>query len=154
MLLNFGDWRAKKYIMGKYIVCDTALENQGKTKTLLKVIEKLKVIVTPNIERLINDEDKYASFLINGKRIVIVTIGDPISEFSLEIDLAIEEKADIIVCASRTRGTTFTEINDKTKNGYEIIRFSNFFAVANGRSYEPRLHNVSAEAIVKLIQIL
>ncbi len=141
--------------MNKYIICDTATSEHGKTKTLLKVIEELKKLVVPDVEEPIgNEEDIYASFSINGKRIVVDTMGDPVPNYKTVLWRACEEKADIIVCASRTKGNTFWDVDNLTANGYELIRFSNFYTKNDGMPYESSLSCITADAIVKLINLL
>ena len=140
--------------MDKYIICDTATSDYGKTQTLLKVIDKLKQLVKPTIERSIGLGDKFAVFNLNKKTIVVDTLGDPGTTFIEALMNAVNANANMIVCASRTAGNTMEFVNGLENEGYEIIRFSNFFAKTNKTSYEPCLHDISAAAIVKLIQKL
>ena len=65
--------------MKKYIICDFARSDWGKTQTLLKVIDYFKDITPPKTEEMIGDQDKYAVFKINEKTVVINTPGDPFS---------------------------------------------------------------------------
>ena len=79
-------------------------------------------------ERSIAPNDKFAIFEMNGKKIGVNTQGDPNSYQEEGLKRAVKEDAYIIVCASRTKGTTEECIYKIAKNGYEIIWFSNFFA--------------------------
>ena len=134
----------------KYIICDFATSNWGKTKTLLKVIEILKTKVKPTIEEQIG-EDKFAVFDINKKKIAINTQGDPNSYLEEGLERAIDMNADIIICASRTKGATISYIYNHAKNGYEIVWFSNFHADDVNFTNTSLLNDLTAESIVKLL---
>ena len=103
------------------------------------------------IEKIIDGYDKYAVFELKKKTIVIITQGDPNSNQGECLNDAVKENADIIVCASRTRGDTKDCIYDTAKNGYGIIWFSNFHVDENNSSYINHLSEITAEAIKKLI---
>ena len=137
--------------MSKYIVCDCARSNWGKTNTLLKVIELLKEKSSPIVEETIGGIDKYAVFNLNGKIIVVNSQGDPDSYLEEGLQRAVKEDADIIVCASRTRGSTIDCVYEIAKNGYEIIRFSNFYVDNGNLSCVALFPEITADAIVKLI---
>lgn len=135
--------------MAKFILCDTATPDHGKTQTLLKVIEKLKLMFAPEKDEPTTGVDRYASFQIDGKRIVVNTMGDPIPEFEKYLMQAVEEDAKVIICASRTGGNTFEEINRHDDN-YKIIRFSNFYSTSDNPLFKPYLLDDMAQAIVQL----
>ena len=143
----------RKYNMTeKYIVCDFARSDWGKSETLLKVVDKLKTKTKPTIEELIDGHDKYAVFEINNKTIAVITQGDPNSYQAIGLKRAVAENADIIVCASRTRGDTVDVVYEIAKNGYEVIWLSNFYADDEKLSCIPYLSDISANSIVELIQ--
>lgn len=145
---------AKTETMNKYIVCDFARGNWGKTNTLLKVIELLKEKTTPIVEDLIGEVDKYAAFKLNGKKIIINTQGDPNSYQKEGLLRAVSENADIIVCSSRTKGATVDCIYEVAGDDYDIIWFSNFHSDLEDLPCVPYFPEIDAEAIVKLIQKL
>ena len=137
--------------MKKYIICDFARSDWGKTQTLLKVIELIKKTTPPRIEELIGDKDKYAEFVLNERIVAVNTQGDPGSYQEEGLKRAIQENADIIVCASRVRGSTVEKVYKYAKSNYEIIWFSNFYADSNELACIPILHDIMANAIVKLV---
>ena len=137
--------------MKKYIICDFARSDWGKTQTLLKVIELIKKSTPPIIEELIEDKDKYVEFVINKRIVVINPQGDPGSYQEEGLNRAVLGNADIIICASRVRGATVDNIYKYSKSDYEVIWFSNFFADTNGLPCIPILHEITADAIVKLV---
>lgn len=138
----------------KYIICDFARSNWGKTKTLLEVIEQLKTKAYLIDEIPIAPDDKFAVFEMNGEKIVVNTQGDPNSYQEEGLKRAVNENADIIVCASRIKGTSEKCIYTIAENGYEIIWFSNFFADNDSLPCVSIFPEITAEAIVKLIQKL
>lgn len=114
----------------KYIICDYAKANWGKTETLLEVISLLKESPQNTLffEKPNTGKDKWCHFEINGKSVVISTLGDPYSDQPLWLEDAAEKaKAEIIVTASRTNGATVNAVYDiATRYGYEVIWFQNF----------------------------
>ncbi len=114
----------------KYIICDYAKANWGKTETLLEVIFLLKESPQNTLffEKPNTGKDKWCHFEINGKSVVISTLGDPYSDQPLWLEDAAEKaKAEIIVTASRTSGATVNAVYDiATRYGYEVIWFQNF----------------------------
>lgn len=137
--------------MSKYLICDLARSDWGKTQTLLKVIDLLKAKTKPLVEEVIDNGDKFAIFKINGKKIIVSTQGDPNSYQKEGLLRAVNDNTDIIVCASRTKGATVNSIYETTNGSYEIIWFNNFYADNKDLSCIPSLKNISAEAIVNLI---
>ena len=137
--------------MSKYLICDLARSDWGKTQTLLKVIYLIKTKTKPLVEEVIDDVDKFAIFKINGKKIIVSTQGDPNSYQKEGLLRAVNDNADIIVCASRTKGYTANNIYETTNGNYEIILFNNFYADNKDLSCIPSLKNISAEAIVNLL---
>ena len=137
--------------MKKYIICDFARGDWGKTQTLLKAIELLKKTTFPIVEELIGEKDKYAKFIINEKIIVFNTQGDPESYQEEGLKRAIQDNANIIICASRVRGSTVGIVYKYAKSDYEIIWLSNFYADSNELACIPILHEITADAIVKLV---
>lgn len=154
ILLCFLGLEAENKAMNKYIVCDFARGNWGKSNTLLEVIEQLKEKTSLIVEEQIGDKDKYAVFDMNKKRIVVNTQGDPDSYQEEGLQRAVKEDAAIIVCASRTRGTTVKCIYEVAKHGYEVIWFSNIFADSEDLPCVTDFPEIMADSIVKLIQKL
>lgn len=145
---------AENIAMNKYIVCDFARSNWGKSNTLLEVIEQLKEKASLISEEQIGDKDKYAVFDMNKKKIIVNTQGDPDSYQEEGLQRAVKEDAVIIVCASRTKGSTVECIYEIAKHGYEVIWFSNFYADREDLSCVKDFPEVTADSIVKLIQKL
>lgn len=140
--------------MGKYIICDFARSDWGKSQTLLRVIDSLKKEKMLKTEELIDGYDKYAVFELNGKTIVVITQGDPDSLQEECLHNAVKQDAAIIVCASRTRGSTVDCIYKTAENGYSVIWFSNLYADDKNLPCIEHFPDIMANAIVKLIKTL
>lgn len=118
----------------KYIICNYAKANWGKTETLLEVIEILKNSENfdSNQYKFINEkhdtgEDKWCHFKVKGKPVVISTLGDPYSPQLEWLTDAAETEAKVIVTASRTRGVTLNHVYSvANKYGYDVIWFESF----------------------------
>ena len=111
----------------KYIICDSARSDWGKTETLQAIIALLSATYKPH-DIHTEGKDTYAVFTLkNGKTVFISTLGDPGSGYMNWWRIGIELKADIFVCASRTSGETFNNlINIANTYEYEVIWFKNF----------------------------
>jgi len=113
----------------KYIICDYARANWGKTETLLEVISLLKGKPQSTLiyEKPNTGKDKWCHFEMKGKPVVISTPGDPYSAQPAWLEDATNTGAEIIVTASRTSGSTVNAVYDiATRYGYEVIWFQNF----------------------------
>lgn len=96
----------------------------GKSSTIKKVFEKLKskyqeFEILDNVHPIYN-EDILVILKIDHIVIAIESQGDPKSRLFESLPLFVEIKADIIICATRTKGST-VELVEKQKNKYEII---------------------------------
>lgn len=135
--------------MSKYVLCDTATSDCGKTQTLLKVIERLQLIADHE-EIQINEVDKFAIFQINNNIIVVETLGDPAPDFNEYLMRAVEIEAKVIVCASRASGYSFMDVYNLRDYEYEVIRFSNFYSQTDNLPCKPFLIDDMAQAVVQL----
>lgn len=147
----------------KYIICDYARANWGKTETLLEVINILDSPSNPQFT-LVDEKphgdgkDRWCLFCSNNKKIVVSTVGDPNSVQPIWLEDAAKAGADIIVAASRTSGSTVNAVYDvATRHGYEIIWFQNFH-IDNSKilNMQPMtdVRRTAAKCIVKIIDIL
>lgn len=112
----------------KYIICNYAKADWGKTETLLEVIDILIGMNYPIIsQKPTTGKDKWCQFKLPNKDVVVSTLGDPYSDQAIWIEDAADTGAQVIVTASRTRGSTIESVYDvANRYGYEIIWFQNF----------------------------
>ena len=144
----------------KYIICDYARANWGKTETLLEVISLLKGKPQSTLiyEKPNTGKDKWCHFEMKGKPVVISTLGDPYSAQPAWLEDAANTGAEIIVTASRTSGSTVKAVYDiATRYGYEVIWFQNFHfdnSALVGLSSMVDVRMKLAECIVGIIDLL
>ncbi len=145
----------------KFIICDYARANWGKTTNLRMVFELLsqnhlpKEVIWTKQE---NKSDVWALFEIEGKSIVVCSLGDPDSCHKEWLDKAVKLNVDIIICAARIRGETIQNVYSAQKNGnYEdIFWFQNFNSDKKTEisSELPEMLDINkfmAEAIIKIV---
>jgi len=121
----------------KYIICDFAKSNWGKTKTLLEVIKQLKEKATLCVEDQIDGEDKYVVFDLKGKKVVVNTQGDPDGYYKKGLQRAVDENADIILCASREKGKTKTYVTVLLKRGTKSSGLAIFLQIMRNYFVRP-----------------
>ncbi len=115
----------------KFIICDYARANWGKTTNLRMVFELLSQNYLPK-EVIWTQETSYsdvwALFEIEGKFVAVCSLGDPCLCHKEWLDKAVNSNADIIICAARTSGETIRNVyNAKASGNYEdIFWFQNF----------------------------
>ena len=114
----------------KYIICDSASSNHGKSDTLLGLIKyfimnfgyKPSPVITPTRKM----KDKLLLFQLPGKKVVVDTYGDPSPTFLKWLNAAVDTKAEIIFAACRdTQKKMVSRI--AASHGYKVIWFSNFY---------------------------
>lgn len=143
----------------KFILCDYATANWGKTETLLKVIDILSEQYNIKSSEDSNGNDKWRLFeLPKHKKVVVSTQGDPKSLQADWLKSAAENEAEIIVTACRTKGSTVEKIYDISKTyGHEIIWFQNFHFDSNSFHKTKQMNivrNREAQNIVDIILAL
>lgn len=116
--------------MAKFIICDCAKANWGKTTTLIEV-EKLFNLspLFSSLQRSDWGKDVWAVYeRISDKRIfVIQTEGDYKKSFNNTIQYAKEGKVDIIICACRDDNRYKERVDYIAKTfAFEKIFFNNF----------------------------
>lgn len=147
----------------KYIICDYARADWGKTETLLEVINILDSPSNPQF-RLVDEKphgdgkDRWCLFYGKNKKIVVSTVGDPNSVQPIWLEDAAKAGADIIITASRTSGSTVNAVYDvSTRYGYEIFWFQNFH-IDNSKFSKMHpmtdVRHTAAKCIVKIINVL
>ncbi|WP_042366740.1 hypothetical protein [Bacteroides neonati] len=84
----------------------------GKTETLNYVIEILNTITTGNLIPLVpNHTDRQATFVFNGLTVSVCTAGDNAAEIKQNEAYFNNQKCDIAITASRSRGESVDAIN-------------------------------------------
>lgn len=140
----------------KYIICDSARAESGKTAVLSELADKLKS--SKNIKQLdfkdLNNGDVWYLFECKGKKICIITGGDDAKSIKKWLDWSMKANADIVVCASRSKGDTVHCVNEfASKSGFSIVKFSNYFCEGDDSEINV-LNECTAESILNVIEKL
>lgn len=139
--------------MKKYVICDYAVANWGKTDTLKELFYLLQTS-----HHLIKQKefgnDLWGVFelktVLGTKKIVVSTIGDPNPSQPKCLEMAKMEKPDIIVCAARTKGETVMNVYNILPD-FEKIWFQNFHFDNVSNSFLPSANKISAKAIYEML---
>lgn len=136
----------------KAIVALYGISNQGKSETIKLIYSLIKTAYPRAI---------FNEIFIGGDIKVIVTIGkikigiesqgDPGSRMSQSLIDFDSASCDIIICATRTSGTTVDTVSSYHKKGYDIIWATNYISYEKPHT---QLNQISAEQIFELIQKL
>ena len=138
--------------------------NKGKTETLVELAAYLQWRYNPAIRVDIpyspsapidpSKKDIRCKFQIGGLVVAIDSEGDPNTGLDVRLlELVTTHNADVIFCASRTRGDTVDAVEKIHKNnGYELIWTSTYHLCAKGCT--TTANRVKAQHMVELMQQL
>ena len=140
----------------KYIICDSARAESGKTAVLSELADKLKS--SKNIKQLdfkdLNNGDVWYVFECKGKKICIITSGDNSKDMEEWFGWALDYKSDVVVCASRSKGETIGCVNEYAEKGdYYVVWLSNYYCNSD-ESIIDMLNDCTAESILNVIEKL
>ncbi|MDO4709958.1 MAG: hypothetical protein Q4B94_09205 [Pseudomonadota bacterium] len=118
--------------------------NCGKTNTLNRVIDELltlgaKVISSnpPNTSRDLAIQDRNVCMEFRGKKVCVATGGDEGAALKDNCEFFANNKADIVISATRTKGGTCKELVDFATS---VNGKNNVFWVEKLRPYHPNFH--------------
>ena len=132
----------------KAIICMQGKADIGKTQTLREVYELLDSQEKNILEQ--QNDDICATVQMDDFLIGISTQGDPLSSQDEWILNLVHKSCDIIVCASRTKGTTVEFVkNCALQNDYSLIWSSPF--VVENEKFSKICHKLMASSIINLI---
>jgi hypothetical protein len=137
--------------MEKTILCLYAPANSGKTSTIRLVDEMLQSRGAKSLKILSDDSDICKEYLYRNNRIGILSLGDPGSEQSDYLKQLSDDECKIIVCASRSKGSTcdaVSKIVDKSDRRYWI---SPLYEYDSTHPLIVDMHEVNAQFIIKSI---
>ncbi len=140
--------------MKKIIIVIKGVSNQGKTTSINTLFSKLKEI--GNVEEKHTDAKEVISIInYNKRKIGLCSIGDPKSSQEEWLKNLISKKCDIIITASRTRGSTTNLIYNLSESfGYDIIWTSNYISSVYDDEFHKKLNILFANSLVKLLNKL
>lgn len=138
--------------MNRTIIAIWGNADTGKSSTIKNVYELIKKnhkSVTVLYEGPKSTFDITKIIKINEVKIGIESQGDPNSNLFSSLKLFYDEKCEIIICATRTKGNTVNEVMKYERQfKYDVIWLSNLFSSQKEIKY---LNNRSAEFIYTLI---
>lgn len=147
--------------MAKYIICDCARANWGKSTTLIAV-DKL-FYSNEDRFRLLNpthpskgDVWQIYEDRKTGKVILIQSGGDSPQIFAdTENYLSAGNNVDVIICACHVRGATRRVVYKIVKNyGYTPIFFNNFSPIKGKKYWTPQITSINSTLLAQAIQQL
>lgn len=120
----------------RYVLCDCAESNSGKSEFLLQVIDELTNtrgysikkeadLRDINKSKNLNDRDRWIVLVKDGKEIIIQTEGDYKVSFNNTYAYINDHDVDVIICASRLDAKIKERVLD-LKNRYTVIFFQHF----------------------------
>lgn len=133
----------------KRIIALSGHSKCGKTTSLLYLIEGIRADIENHPPYPIGKKDKRELFLYHGERVFVCTMGDTCEIVNANIKLANENRAHVLVTATRT-----------TRGSYEVVKqyaASHGFVVENyckGRQYNmsDKIKDVACKKTAEIIQ--
>ena len=106
--------------------------NRGKTQTLKHLAQLIQSkyatqMKNSKMEVIVGSEDFNFYFELNGKKVNIISRGDP--RTGLLVKLNSSKECDLIICTCRTKGTTVKEVKTFCKNEQAILISSQTYEV-------------------------
>lgn len=135
----------------KTAICIWGTAQIGKTSVIKEVFRKVTHHHQPLIYRYREyGPDIFAIVDLASGRIGIASMGDPESAQQECLDDLVQSSCDIIVCASRTKGSTVRALYQlKEENGYNLIWTSPF----SSKDVDPeKLNDVFSDSVIELIK--
>lgn len=132
------------FIMNKYIICDSARANWGKSTTLLEVANLFEC--NPNfkvLRKTFVGTDQWLVVTDGKKTYLIQTQGDYAKCFDKTLSFLQDGgNADIIICACHTRGESRAQLNEIAHSyHFTQIFFNNFSPLFN--KWIPEINNAN-----------
>lgn len=122
--------------------------NQGKSGTINKIIEEvIKRFPRALIEIIEDGVDKKVIIILDKIKIGIESQGDPGSRLEESLKDFVKIKCDIIICATRTGGSTVNAVI-ALENTYDIVWITNY---RSNKKDQGALNQLSANQITDYI---
>lgn len=139
--------------MNKTVYANWGTAQQGKSSTVKKIAE----LIIKNYPLALTDPisidfkfDIKAVITIGKIKIGIESQGDPNSRLFQSLKYFVKIECDIIICSTRTSGSTVDAINELySKHGYENVWVTNY---RSNEKNQNTLNEISAKQIFELIQ--
>lgn len=137
--------------MGKTILCLFAPANTGKTSSIRLVDEKLQSYGAKLIKNLVEENDICKEYWFRNHKLGILSLGDPNSDQSDYLKQLANDDCEIIVCASRSKGTTCDAVSEISAKGYVLYWISPLYEYDGKHPLVVDMNEMNAEFIIKSI---
>lgn len=134
----------------KTFICLYAPANSGKTRSIRRVDEILHSYGA-KATTLFDDYDFAREYFFRNKKIGVLSLGDPDSAQDEWLQKLVEDDCDIILCASRTRGSTCKAVNSKLKSGDLLYWISPLSEYDGSLPLQADMHELNAQFLIKTI---
>lgn len=134
----------------KSIICLYAPANSGKTRSFRRVDEILQSYGA-KATTLFDDYDFAREYIFRNKAIGVLSLGDPDSAQDEWLKKLVDDDCDIILCASRTRGSTCDAVNNKIVSGDKLYWISPLYEYGSSLPLQADMHELNARFIIKVI---
>ena len=133
----------------KTIICLYGGAGIGKTSSIRAVWDRLNISNQPPLHQSADDICAIVPFC--NSTIGIASQGDPYSAQDEWLEELMNLGCEIIVCASRTKGSTVDAVEDVAQRGeYVTIWFSPFYSSDSVNTNV--LNNLTADSVIELIR--
>ena len=143
--------------MRRTIICICGPSNAGKTSVIVEVSKVLSQSGGSSSQVIYrSSKDICVTIVYNGHKIGLASQGDPNSLQGKWLNYLVQEGGcDIIVCASRSKGSTVTTVkNCATKNNYDLILLHKLYAKIGRGKYHSSLYDNLNNAMVNTVVCL
>jgi len=114
--------------MKKTVIAIWGASNQGKSSSINEIVNRLPAhFPTAHIDIRIAGGDIQAIVTIGSVKIGIESAGDPGGRLPTSLALFVREGCEVIICATRTRGSTVTAVEAlHPQHQFDIVWTSNY----------------------------
>lgn len=137
--------------MRKTILCLFGPANIGKTATIWRVDEILQSYGAKLLRELFVEDDFCREYIFRSHKLGILSLGDPGSAQLEHLEQLANDECELIVCASRSKGTTCDAVSNVAKNNYEIYWISPLYEYDSRHPLTVDMHELNAEFLIKAV---
>ena len=138
--------------MKKTILCLFGPANTGKTSSIRRVDEILQSYGAKLVKILFEEYDFGKEYMYRSHKIGILSLGDPGSTQPNYLEQLSDDECEVIVCASRSKGTTCEAVLKIADRYDEIYWISPLYEYDSKHPLIVDMHDLNAEFLIKSIR--
>ena len=138
--------------MKKTILCLFGPANTGKTSTIRRVDELLQSYGAKIVKILFEEGDFCKEYIFRNHKVGILSLGDPGSAQSDYLEQLANDECEVIVCASRSKGTTCEAVSKIAVRYDERYWVSPLYEYDSHHPLAIDMHDLNAEFLIKAIR--